>query len=136
AAEFFSDEAAEVIGSLLGSGEAKEALTVTSLLLAVLPDPRLEEKRNREESPFRPTLKPVGRVSDWEYGALVGKLLEPIVRSTGRAGVRLCARLLDDVVRLSAWDEHAEDSDRLSYMWRPAIEDHVQNTDRGLAGTL
>lgn len=126
--EMFADEAAEAVRRLVEIGELRGGLSAASELLAVQADPRLAEKALSGDSPLRAQPEAVGRISEWEYERVLGSLVLPIVDQAGMDGIRLIMTLLDDALRLSRWDDEVE-SDAYSYIWRPAIEDHAQNSD-------
>lgn len=133
-AEYFADEAADLIARLLETGDLPRGISVAATLLAVQPDPRLAEKAAMGDSHTRPHPEAVGRMSDWNYERVLERLLRPMVEGAGMEGVRLLSTLLDDALRMSRWDSEASDSH--SYIWRPAIEDHGQNSDSGLKNVL
>jgi hypothetical protein len=134
-ADYYADAAAAVIARLLELGDAHLGLSAAAALLAIQPDPRLAEKAAIGDSPQRPQPEAVGRVSEWEYGRVLERLLIPIVDRAEMEGVRLIASLLDDALRMSRWDEEDE-PDSHSFIWRPAIEDHEQNSETSIRDVL
>ncbi len=132
--EYFADEAAALVARLLAVGDVSAALSAVAALLAVRPDPRLAEKAAAGDSPMRPTPEASARMSGWDYERLINRLIDPIVDTGGIEAFRLLASLLDDALRMSRWAEEA--SDDFSYIWRPAIEDHVQNSDDSIKNVL
>jgi hypothetical protein len=134
-ADHFAEEAAAASLRLLASGATGAALDLVAQLLEVRPDPRRAEKASAADSPLRVSPEAAARFSEWEYGRVLTRLVDPMVDATGLDAVRLLAGLLDDALRLSRWEDE-EDRDDYSYIWRPAIEDHEQNSDSGIRGLL
>ena len=134
-AEHFADEAAAVIARFLEMGDVRRGLSAAAILLAVQPDPRLAEKAAVSDSPLRPHPEAGGRLTEWEYRRVLERLLVPITDGAGIEGVRFLASLLDDALRMSRWDDEDE-PDGHSFIWRPAIEDHAQNSDDGVKDVL
>ena len=138
AAEFidhFAEEAATAVARLARDGEVRQGLKAAKALL------RLERRSGASHgSPSEEILslpsKPVGRVSEWEYKRVTAKILPDLVDSAGIKGVKLFSRLLAVAVKFSRSEGEPADSDGGSCIWRPAIEAHSQNSDRGVRGVL
>ena len=134
-ADHFADEAAATVLRLLTSGATSSALKLVAQLLKVRPDPRLDEKASKRDSPLRASPEPVACMSKWNYDRVLRRLVGPMVDAAGLKVIRLLARLLEDALRLSRWEDE-EGRDDHSYIWRPAIEDHEQNLDSDIKGAL
>jgi hypothetical protein len=134
-ADYFANEAAAAALRLLASGATRGALKLVAQLLAVHPDPRLGEKASRRDSPLRVSPEAVARISKWNYDRVLRRLVGPMVDATGLTAIRLLARLLEEALRVSRWEDE-EGRDDYSYIWRPAIEDHEQNLDSDIKGAL
>jgi hypothetical protein len=134
-ADYFADDAADVALRLLEDDAIAPALDVVGSLLEVQPDPRLAQKAVARDSPLRPNLEPAVRMSEWQYERALQNVLERAVDTAGIDGVRLFAGLLETALRLSRWEDES-DMDDLSYVWRAAIENHEQNSDRGIRNSL
>lgn len=134
--DHFADEAVVVIVHLLEAGAVSDALAVMASLLEVQPDPRLAQKATSSDSPFRPTPEPAARFSEWVCQRVLEQVLAPTIDYAGLDAIRLLAGLLDDVLRMSRWEDEAAPKDDSSYIWRPAIEDHAQNLDTGIKNVL
>ena len=63
-------------------------------------------------------------------------MLPDLVDSAGLEALRLFSSLLTVAVRLSKRGDEPPESDGHSFIWRPAIEDHPQNLDRGVRCVL
>jgi hypothetical protein len=134
-ADHFADEAAAAALRLLASGATRAARRLVAKLLEVRPDPRLAEKASTRDSSLRASPEAVARLSAWEYGRVLTRLVGPMVDATGLDAVRLLAGLLENALRLSRWEDE-EGRDDYSYIWRPAVEDHEQNLDSDIRGAL
>lgn len=137
-ADFFADDAATVALHVVNGGEVRSAMEIVRSLLQVLPDPRLSEKGVSADKAFRLTPDASSRLSDWEYERVVEQVLQPLVDAAGLDAVRMFSGLLDDALRMSTWEDEATDEAKedYSYIWRPAIEDHAQNSETGVRNTL
>lgn len=133
-AEYFAEDAAIVAKRLL-EGDPASALDIIESLLAVQPDPRLAEKTAFGDAPMRPTPEASARFSEWEYERIIEIVLAPAIEIAGLRTLRLFAKLLEDAVRLSSWQDESS-ADDISYSWRPAVEDHTQNWNTGIKDTL
>jgi hypothetical protein len=127
-ADHFAEEAAAAALRLLAAGATRPALGLAAQLLEVRPDPRRAEKASAGDSPLRVFPEAAARFSAWEYGRVLARLVAPMVDAAGLGAIRLLAGLLEDALRLSRWEDE-EGRDDYSYVWRPAIEDHEQNSD-------
>lgn len=107
------------------NGFPEHGLRLLRELLTILPDPRTKEITREESTWFVPRPRP--RFDEWTYKEIVGKQLVDILNATGLQGLELASELLESYVRLSIRDDSKEESDDLSFIWRPAIEDHEQN---------
>ena len=63
-------------------------------------------------------------------------MLPDLVDSAGLKGLRLFSELLNVAVEFSRYPDEPSDSDGHSWIWRPAVEDHPQNADRGVRCAL
>ncbi len=132
----FADEAAAVISHLARIGEVEWSVQIAKALL------RLEAPSNGEApdefdeaaSWLRP--EPVSQLSEWAYGQAIGQFLPDLVDAAGLDAVRAFSALLNDALRLRAYEGEPADEANHSYVWRPAVEDHAQNSDRGVASHL
>jgi hypothetical protein len=131
--EYFSDQAVALIRRLLAL--ESHGLEAMRTLLKIQPDPRRSEKAASTDSIIRASLEASSRLSEWEYERAIQSLVPDLVEERGLDGVLTLSDLLDDALFHSAWDDEA-DRAALSYIWRPAIEDHAQNSEIGVKNTL
>ena len=121
-ADFFADEAASVIGRLLRAGKVKQADHAARVLLSLRANP--DQTRSWETV--------VGRVPEWEYGRVLTTVLSAFVDEAGLKGVKLFSWLLGKALRIARSQGQLGDWDDRSCVWRPAIEDHQQNSETGI----
>lgn len=129
--EHFADEAATAVSRLVGVGKTEQGLKTARYLL------RLERRSGGSGDSAGDKIlallpEPVGRLSEWAYKDVIAQILPHLVDSAGLKGVRLFSSLLSLAVKFSSSEGEQPDSDVGSWAWRPAIEDHAQNTDRGV----
>ncbi len=125
----FAEAAADAIARLGRAGKVKQALKAARALLWI---ERLSGASDGSPSDqiFTRAPEPVGRLSYWTYRRVVEQTLPDLVDSAGLDGVRLFSSQLSVAVKFSRREDEPPDSDCHSYVWRPAIEDHPQNSDR------
>ena len=133
--EDFADGAAAVVARLVRERRLKQGLKAAESLLWL-------ERRSSgsSDSPGDEILallpEPVGRLSKWSYEQVVAEILPDLVDSAGLEGLRVFSSLLSIAVRFSRSEGESPDSDAVSCIWRPAIEDHSQNMDQGVRCVL
>ena len=128
---FFDDQAASAVARLFRGGFVEEGLSAGMVLLA-LESRTTSAQQAAEEGSVPYSTEPVGRCSPWEYERAVAEILPDLVDAARSEGLALLSSLLDDSIRLSRSQGEPPDDDIYSYIWRPAIEDHPQNTDHGI----
>jgi hypothetical protein len=117
---FHLEEAASLCARLAEEGEAVAALNLAEALFHPLFDGHVEEVGRRDTYSYFKALNQV-------VGSLARNRTEPFLES-------LC-RWLTAAVEAKEFVDRESGEDR-SYLWRQAIEEHAQNTDSDLAGTL
>ncbi|MYA16007.1 MAG: hypothetical protein F4Z28_04200 [Gammaproteobacteria bacterium] len=132
--EHFDDQAASAVARLARDGKVKQALAAARALLRL--ERRSEPSSASEDDKIPALSEPVGHLRDWEYDRATTKLLPDLVDSAGLDGLELFSSLLAVAVDHSRSKGEPPDSDSHSWIWRPAIEDHSQNTDRGVRCVL
>ena len=133
---YFASEAAAAICRLMREGKAKQGLKAAKKLLSL--ERRTGAPRSSASDETLSVLsEPVGRISDWKYEQATKKILPDLVDSAGLKGLELFSWLLVVAVRFSrSQDDESSDSDARSRIWRPTIEDHPKNLDRGVRCVL
>lgn len=118
---------------LARGGQMEVALELARVLLAVLPDPRVEEETGPEQAQRLLPL-PRARFDLYEYEQILKTNVPDLVATSGDRGLTLLCDLLDEAICLShrrTEKEEPEESEDFSYIWRRAIEDHPQNQPHG-----
>lgn len=127
--DYCADEAATAISRLMREGKVKQGLKAAKKLLSLEPRSRAGEG---DDETLQRLPEPVGRLSDWAYEQAIAKMLPDLVDSAGIKGLELLSWLLKVAVNFSRHQDDSLDSDGASVIWRPAIEDHSQNSNHGV----
>ncbi len=132
----FADEAADAISRLARIGEVDMGLRIAKALLRLerQSDGEAPDEFDETASLMRP--EPASQLSIWAYGQVIGQLLPDLVDAAGLDAVRAFSALLNDALRLRRRKGESTDEATHSYIWRPAVEDHAQNSDRDVASHL
>lgn len=124
-----------LISRLARGGLAHSALLLAESVLEVTGD-RRQEGRAAAESPFRNLREATARFNLWEYEQILTKNVPDLVDATGKQALELLCDLLDRAILLSDRRGAERRPDDLSHIWRPAIEEHVQNVNMGVKHLL
>ncbi|MGA2608706.1 MAG: hypothetical protein ABSH01_14775 [Terriglobia bacterium] len=111
------------------------ALQLAASLLTVLEDPRHKEAK-ADESRFINLLEPRAQFDLWEYEQILSNNIPELVEVAPQQTLNLLCDLLDRAVLLSDRRGAERRPEDLSYIWRPAIEEHQQNLNLGLKHLL
>ena len=105
-------------------GQTKPAIKVARALLQV--DGRSSDTLNKAALP------PLSRRDEWEYERVLSILIADMMQAAPWETLTILANALRGAIGIKG-----SGSDRdYSFIWRPAIEDHEQNSDRSLADHL
>src|SRR5579872_2326248 len=114
------DRIGDLIQRLAVGREGAGALRLTSLILAIAPDPRAE-RQDEDATWLRPEPQPL--IRDWFYARVIEKSLSALVQMVGLDAVRLFVDLLDDAICLSRKaSEDRSDEEDYFYISCPSIE--------------
>lgn len=130
------DKAGKLIAYLAGGGEVDAALRLARTLLAVHPDRRHESVDSDEEAEYRPPPRAVGRFDDWEYGEIIRRDVSVLVEAAGERALKLLCDQLQAAVTISLTNGAEAKPYDISFVWRPAIEEHAQNGRRDVRNIL
>ncbi len=115
----------EKLGALIAhfarGGQIAEAFDLARALLAILPDPLVDDKAGGKEM-YRLSPQPRPRFALWEYEQILKKHVPNLVAISGEQAFKLLCDLLDSAIRLSRRDEGNEGPADYSYIWRPDID--------------
>ena len=133
--DHFSDEAAAVLARLASLGETDAAIDAARALLALErdSDPAVVEI---DGEAVELGTNPVAQMSEWEYEQAIAAILPVLVDAAGSEGLRMFSSLLHDALRLSNGRGDPDEEAVYSYIWRPSIADHHQNSDDGVRSVL
>ncbi len=117
---------------MLGAGVLDPAFDLVGELLQPQRDPRAGREGDHSEL-LRP--EPRARFDLWHYQRAISRLEPTLTQADGLRTVRLLAELLNRALDLARrpGEEHHED---MSWIWRPAIEEHPQNNRGNLPDVL
>jgi hypothetical protein len=120
----------ESLGSLSAhfakGGETDAALHLASVVLEVIPDPRLSKALGTEREGLM--MRHARAAYDLShYEEILRKYSPQLIRSTGLRALALICDKLDRAIILEKTEPNDAEPWDLSYIWRPAIEDHAQN---------
>jgi hypothetical protein len=135
---------AEKIGALIihlvKDGQVKKALDLARSLLAVMPDPNVNDVEIGDNKVYRLLPQPQVRLNNWHYGEILNKYvleLPELVKIAGRDEtdvLKMLGFLLFDAIQFSHHNEEIEQQQKNlpmwednSRYWRYAIENHPQN---------
>lgn len=126
------EKVGQFIAYLANGGKAEEAMGIARILLEVFPYP--EPELAEAERVLLP-LEPRARFDIWIYEEILKKHYPELVKAAGLPALELLCDLLDKAIQLSRRrdDDIGED---LSFIWRPAIEDHPQNRGHTIKDAL
>jgi hypothetical protein len=119
-----------LVEHLARGNQADAALDLARAILWPLPDPRLSEEEGAVGTLNLPP-QPVARFDSWEYEEILGERVPVLIERAKERALSLLSDLLEETIRLSLVDREPEDRDDFSHVWRPAIEEHEQNSDHG-----
>jgi len=119
------DTLGKLMSHLALGGETSGAFLLARVLLEPLPPAKLPEERGE----FRMPLSPLTRVDLNDYTHLLELHIPDLVSVAPMDTFQLLCEYLEIAVRihLDHDSELPENTDDLSWIWRPAVEDHEQN---------
>lgn len=128
----------EKLGSLIAhlakGGHEDVVLDLARILLDILPDSR-EDSKDEKKNAYSFPKEPRARFEGWDYEQIAAKNLPPLIKMAGLKALTFLCDLLQKSIELSRRSEDRENID-YSYIWRPAVEDHVQNHKHGFRDIL
>jgi len=131
------------MGSLLSNlakgNQIDPALELARSMLALVPPPQTAIATDKEEDEFSRIFRhqdPKPKFNSWEYGEVIKNNLPPLVEKAGEQTLSMLCDLLEEGVRLSRLPGEKPTANDISHSWRPAIEDHGQNSDHDMKSQL
>lgn len=129
------DKLGALVTHLARGGQIDDALDLTRFLFAMSHGPRVMEKTGEDEA-YHLSPEPRPRFDAWQYEQILKKIVPDLVVAGGERALMLFCDLLEDVAQLSQHRKECEEPEDYSYVWRPAIEDHSQNSPYELKSLL
>jgi hypothetical protein len=124
-----------LVSSLARRAECSSAVKLAETILQLIEDPRQDEK-TEDDLGVHNILEPRARFDHWDYEQILKESIPDLVEAVPDQALNLLCDLLDRAVLLSDRSGESRRPKDLSYIWRPAIEEHQQNLDLGLKHLL
>ena len=121
--QLYAETAAKLIAKLAADGELDAAFALAGGLFSFRPD-----KSSISDL--------VARIDDYNFGELLPDALKALGTADHKRAMLWGCRLLRRAVLSGQSPELSEDFDDMSYIWRPAIEDHEQNRRSGVCNAI
>jgi hypothetical protein len=128
-----------LLSNLANGNQIDPALELARSMLALVPQPQKAIATEKEEDEFSRIFrhqKPKPKFDSWEYGEIIKNNLPPLVEKAGEQALLMLCDLLEEAVRLSRLPGEKPTANDISHSWRPAIEDHGQNSDHDTKSRL
>lgn len=122
----------ELLGNLARGNQVGPALELARSMLALVAPPEtaiVTDKDEDEVSRIFRHREPRPKFDAWQYGEVIKNSLPPLVDKAGEQALSMLCELLEEAARLSVVPGERPTAKDISYSWRPAIEDHGQNSD-------
>lgn len=130
------DTLGKLVAQLAEGGELASAMELARYILAILPDPEADKKREGD-GVLTPSLEPRSRIDSWGYGRFLQEYMPVLVKKASTPALEMLADLLTDAVSMSLNSAEAQEShDDFSFIWRPAVEEHEQNRHDSMKSLL
>lgn len=125
----------QLISHLAKGGEVEEALTIAKALLDI--KPYIWGKGFIDSGGDHGHLqKPKAKFDDWEYNEIIKKYYPDLAKEAGLPALELLCDILEKAIRISRISKDYDGPEDVSFIWRPAIEDHPQNLGHSLKDYL
>jgi hypothetical protein len=131
---FVHSRVEQLIRHLTAGGQINEALAITRAALEFFPDPKAKEKqalRNDQDEAIFQSLEPSPRLQRHDYQQIIDGGVRILMEKEPLSVLKLTCDILNGAITLSIWNDEISkrDGNDASISWRPAIEDHSQNSD-------
>ena len=128
---FFGLKLGDLISKLANEGEAQAALKLADKILELY---QLEvATTTMTGEPYERTT-PTARIDPHAYEALLDDHYPDVIDACGMSALRVLCSRLEQALKIEDRDEDGPND--LSYMWRPAIEEHPQNLKHSIKDHL
>ncbi len=123
---FLPEKIGDLIEHIAKGGQVQEALHLANTLLAILP--AQDQEGEEKEAEYRGLHRERTRFDIWDYGQILEKNIPALVSVAKTETFELLCELLNSTINCSESQRRNQDRRDYSYIWRPAIEDHEQNS--------
>lgn len=120
----------ELIEHLASGNQIPAALDLARSLLSVTSEPKSTTLTGKPVASAAGT-KLHASIDGWEYEQILKRNFASLVERSGEQAFSLLCDLLEAAVRSSMTISEKPTAEDISYSWRPAIEEHVQNFAHG-----
>jgi len=127
------DKLGSLIGHLASQGQVERALYLVRELLAVLPR---EAADDAERDRMLDLSEPRTRIKLTDYQSIIEANMDILANKAGLQTVDTFSNFLEIALKYSIDQDSGTTREDLSYIWRPAIEEHEQNHDCGIKDIL
>jgi hypothetical protein len=128
-----------LLSDLAKGNQIDAALELARSMLALVPQPPRAIATDKEEDEFSQIFRhqePKPKFDSWEYGEIIKNNLPPLVEKAGEQALSMLCDLLEEAVRRSRLPGDKSTANDISHSWRPAVEDHGQNSDHDTKSKL
>ncbi len=129
---FHAEKYGKLLVHLAQGGFKKEALELTSKLLAVQPNSRKPSVIDGHTFPH----EPVALIDDWHYEEVLKNDFPTLLEITGFEAIKILLDQIENYIDLSDADRKKGSKDDYSYIWRNAIENSEQNIGSNIRDTI
>jgi hypothetical protein len=116
----------EVLGKLINGKQEETALKLAESLFAIY---KLEDRLGKGGDETALPREPKSRLDLWQYEKLMKMYFPGLIQIAGENALCIMYELVDSTLSSRVIEGNPDDR---SWMWRPAIEDHSQNSPLGL----
>lgn len=117
----------ELLDKLIKFEDFETALELADTLLEVLPDPKKDEKLKNEDKLIY--LTPQARFDSFHYAEIIRIAFPDLTKNIGIEIINILCSKLTKFIELSETNDDGNFYKEFTYHWRPAIEDHAQNSN-------
>jgi len=121
-----------IVTTLAEDGEIAASIRLFASIFSVFPNAVSQPKRSK----YSTGLAPNSFMDAWHYKEQLEKCAPTLTRIAGLRFLSCLCQLLTDYQRLDNSRPEFQGPDDLSYIWRPAIEGHPQNSSDDVRDTL
>jgi len=111
-----------LIVTLAEEGEIAAAIRLFASVFSIFPSSNQHKGRKYTLNPGASSF-----MDSWHYKEQLAKCVPTLARVAGLRFLSCISKLLIDFIRLDISRPEFQGPDDLSYIWRPAVEDHAQN---------